>query len=364
MKNIFFVLLIAILSSCKEKILPPKPEELYQKYEKSVVLIRNEFYYKIELTPGSTAFFTGIDGDKIENLTFDEREIVTKANVVYGTGFFISNLGEVVTNRHVSSPEIDDEKAIKLFKYQFENSRQKIKNRIQKLQKESSEISNILFYNYNRLSYRDIDLLNERRQECDNERKVLTAFDLELDFNPNTSKINCVIVKIGIALNNTFVTNPNDFKDCVLKQESDNPDIDLSVIQLKDKTTPTVVKDIFNFKDNNPNILNGTMGNNETFDINKPLRINTKVYMVGFNHGENIASTEEGLKSQLTQGTVSQESDRTKVLYSIPSLEGSSGSPIIDEWGNLVAINFAKVSGTQNFNYGVLSKHLQELLKK
>ena len=49
-------------------------------------------------------------------------------------------------------------------------------------------------------------------------------------------------------------------------------------------------------------------------------------------------------------------------MYSIPTLPGSSGSPIIDERGNLVAVNFAGIVNTQSFNYGVLSKHLTKII--
>jgi V8-like Glu-specific endopeptidase len=52
------------------------------------------------------------------------------------------------------------------------------------------------------------------------------------------------------------------------------------------------------------------------------------------------------------------------VLYSIPSLPGSSGSPIFGESGELVAINYAGINNTQSFNYGILSKHLFTLFQK
>lgn len=42
-----------------------------------------------------------------------------------------------------------------------------------------------------------------------------------------------------------------------------------------------------------------------------------------------------------------------KGYYTIPTLEGSSGSPIVDKWGNLVGVNFAKITNSQNFSFAV-----------
>ena len=67
------------------------------------------------------------------------------------------------------------------------------------------------------------------------------------------------------------------------------------------------------------------------------------------------------MSNQITQGTISQVPDKDQVLYSIPTLPGSSGSPVWDENGDLIAINYAGMTNTQGFNYGVLSKHLIKL---
>ncbi len=84
--------------------------------------------------------------------------------------------------------------------------------------------------------------------------------------------------------------------------------------------------------------------------------------MIGYNAGIQLANTSQGIKAQLTRGNVSQEPDDNRLLYTIPTLSGSSGSPVVDEYGNLVAVNFAKVSDTQNFNFGIVAKRIKEFL--
>ena len=51
-------------------------------------------------------------------------------------------------------------------------------------------------------------------------------------------------------------------------------------------------------------------------------------------------------------------------MYSIPTLPGSSGSPVVNLQGQLVAINFAGINGTQNFNYGIRVKYLKDLINR
>jgi hypothetical protein len=168
----------------------------------------------------------------------------------------------------------------------------------------------------------------------------------KLDFNPENTKTELIREFLGIALNDTYVTTLADFLECVAMKKSDNDSIDLAIIQLKDKTTPNSVKTIFPLK-SQKNI--------------EPLKLNDNVYMIGFNYGISLANTSSGIKSQFTQGTITQEPDQNKILYSIPTLPGSSGSPVLDKWGNLFAINFGKILEYQGFSFGIPSIALADL---
>ena len=82
---------------------------------------------------------------------------------------------------------------------------------------------------------------------------------------------------LGIAFDNTFVNKPSDFKECVLIKSSTDDNIDLALIQLKDKTTPQYVKFLFDSSDHNLNLKNDMLEKGEEFDVNKPIKINTKL---------------------------------------------------------------------------------------
>lgn len=353
---------LLFICSCKQRIEPETPEKLYEKYRSSVVLIKNDFYYEATLSNGLKAYFTELQDGEISDLSLDEDETKQKANTIYGTGFFISKDGKIATNKHVAFPLINDTRALAALKIKFDKIKYNVLEQQNDLTDRINKIANYVNDYYNDISYSSILELNSRKQELEEERDKLSLAGIAFDFEPSKSNIKSKTVSLGIAFDNTFVTKATDFKECVLVRSSDDDDIDLAIIQLKDKTTPQSVSKIFNFEDNNPNVQNGTLKEGEGYDINKPLKIDTKVYMIGYNYGIKIGNTSDGLKAQLTQGTVSQEADNIKVLYSIPSLQGSSGSPVIDQWGNLVAINFAKVSNSQSFNYGITAKHLKMLL--
>lgn len=194
----------------------------------------------------------------------------------------------------------------------------------------------------------------------------LSNFDVEL----------CSEIKI--AYNGSHITSSNDLIDCFVVK--DVPNYDLGIIQIADgsnfwnvcrlEETPkwsyeqaeagwsniqnagtiswfTIPQDKYIF-----NLYNNEIRSDE--DI--------KLYMIGFNQGPTLASTNDGIKAQITQGYISQNTDSIKIMYSIPALQGSSGSPVVNQYGELVAINFAGINGTQSFNYGIRVERLREIV--
>lgn len=93
------------------------------------------------------------------------------------------------------------------------------------------------------------------------------------------------------------------------------------------------------------------------------MQIDQQLYMIGYNAGPILANTKQGIQVQMTSGTVTQQPDGDRLLYSIPTVQGASGSPVIDSKGRLVAVNFAKLAVSDNFNFGIPLNKVQAFLK-
>ncbi len=357
---------------------PREAKEIFQEQQSGVCMVLNSYYYAITLPDGTEVFCSGIDeeGD-LEGFTTDRDEAIKNRSMSFGTAFFIDKDGTLLTNRHVAAPYVPEQ----ALKTATENLMGYLRNIAQLAQQEYSDKFNALeqqksqCYSYDYWSgYTLTDpytlsQIEEQQQELANNYRELQELVDEID-NMDMSRIRIESVnELGIAYNNTYVTKEEDFLEktpCIVTRVSSDENVDLALLRLKDKKTPDNAY-IFKIKGVNPDPapslwerIVGLFGKQrqDAMEIGLPL------VMIGYNAGPVLGNTKEGILAQMTEGTVSQKPDGERILYSIPSLAGSSGSPVLDKYGYVRAVNFAKVGDTQSFNFGIPAKQIQVFLQQ
>lgn len=55
-------------------------------------------------------------------------------------------------------------------------------------------------------------------------------------------------------------------------------------------------------------------------------------------------------------------SDKYEIQYNAPSFHGASGSPVFNQKGQLIAVNYAGMEKAQGYNFGIIATHINKLL--
>ena len=373
--------------ACTSKKNSYTQEQLYEQTSSGVVLIQNTYYYKITLSNNgfySTNYvFSKLQDGELKNIShtisnnFHEINDTIKSTT-FGTGFIISPRGTIVTNSHVINPATNKnliyQALIRYLKKEIDYCNQQLeetRNHLEIFEREIRDNRKLDSQGYAMMmegiqsSRKWIDTFTQYRNNRIRDLS-LSNFEVEL----------CSEIKI--AYNGSHITSSNELIDCFVVK--DVPNYDLGIIQIADGSNfwnvcklgeaPkwsseqmelgwsnihnagtiswfTIPQDKYIF-----NLYNNEIRSDEEI----------KLYMIGFNQGPTLASTNDGIKAQITQGYISQNTDSIKIMYSIPALQGSSGSPVVNQYGELVAINFAGINGTQSFNYGIRVERLREIV--
>ena len=362
-----FLCLLAALAGFASCNGPMTSDEIMESCGSGVVMVVNQYYYQLKLPTGKLWYFTGFDEDgDLENWTTDKDEIMKSRKMLTGTGFFISSDGKIITNRHVASPDIKLSDTKKSVHQLLDAMATLVTHKMQQMSDRYDELENEKKACYSYDPYDgSISVDRDKLQEIEDEQSSLReTFHSDSELRDNIKQLDLselqveTACELGIAYNDTYVTNTSDLVPCVVTSVSDKENVDLAQLQLKSKSTPSN-RHIFNIdsKQDDKGFMDKVRGIFSSSD--NELKTEQKLYMIGFNAGFSLSNTSQGIKAQITSGAVSQKSDNNKIMYTIPSLPGSSGSPVVDEYGHLVAVNFAGVTNTQSFNYGIVLERVK-----
>lgn len=344
-------------------------QELFSECSSGVVMVMNQYYYTIKM-PGNVTFYcSGIENGELQNLTDNLSEIQNKKSTLFGTGFFFSKDGRILTNRHVVKPTIDKtqmkgalQQVLNSLSYFIDMRLNEIYDSINNLNTEITNQTSPYFDEYGNYidpqQYGGVDVsgLEQQVGNLQNEGTQLENAKTELSSIDMSDVIIDSQCTLSVAYNNTFVSGEKDFTKCMVTQVASDANVDLAVIQLWGKQTPAKSY-IFHFYGDEESenkweqLL--TIFSSKKDEEDKAVKLQDNLYMIGYNQGIELANTSQGIQAQITSGQVSQTPDQYKILYSIPALQGSSGSPVLNTKGDVVAVNFAGLSNTQSFNFGI-----------
>lgn len=339
---------------------PLSTEQLYDKCAKSVVLIKHSFLYKIHI--GSLDFYFknyNPETGEVRSFTSNYDSAKMNLNTIWGTGFFIDSAGRLLTCRHVVDVLPPKEDQIKILDFLKKNAMFKLNAlyiRQQQLNEDIESLTSLLMNYANSMNSFDYAQKVALRDDKINELKEvgLSVSEMEIISRAIFQEDNFISknsIQFGIFINDTFSTTLDDYIKCRSENISGDENVDLAVIQTIDAKLP------------NNNILPLNLSRIKNIE-KEPLKLSETVRMIGYNYGIDIANTSGGIKSQITEGAISQNSDANRLLYTIPALPGSSGSPIFDQFGRVISVNFAGVRNSQSFNYGIQPHKIEVFLSK
>ncbi len=354
--NWLWLLLIPIIAGLLWWLWPQKQHKpTLAEMEKGVVLVSSEIYYTVDFTALTdnaqqygTFYFNYDDNNRrIVDGTFNVKDFTPGQG--WGTGFLISEDGLIATNRHVADP-IPPDHIASVVKNFFREQKNTARHKADSVGGILRTIGPLAMMDEN--FARQASQLKKEEAYWKQLQQLFEAFLETGDFKVHS---HC---QTSVAFVGQMINNLSDFTGTILKatgQPGGIEENDVAIIQLKkkDKDIPEGAY-IFKIPEKEPlGKADGALPN----DANA-----RKLTIIGYNKGVVLADIKNGIHPQPIPGTLIQNSDKYHIVYDANTLAGSSGSPVIDENGQLVAVNNAGLQDGEAKGFGVRTSWLLELV--
>lgn len=255
------------------------------------------------------------------------------------TAFFLDSLGRMGTNRHVALPwENMPEELNESIKQYIENQLPKIN--ISSMESLTEFVTKSIFgktvYQYACEKYRDGDaIIRCIINVTDRLKKAHRTISGEIDH-----------IQVGYPGN--YYTHADEFQRCNVLKVSDNKDIDLAILQLNNKKTPTDIVHLFRPAD----------------FYSEPLEpLKDVLYTIGYPQGMSMAQDDKtkSMEPTIRETKCSKEPGKYAFEFQSNSIGGSSGSPVFNKYGQLVGVLYGGYSVAGGSTMAVHAKFLKKM---
>ena len=295
-------------------------EEINNRYNSSVVMLVGLYHYEVSAEGlsnenlealGFPTEFVFIDGQPYNKKSLTQEQFYRYCTYT-GTGFFISDDGQIVTNLHVVKPWLFDE-------------------------------SITTFENWYRQQFAKV---------AETRAAVLASMGISPEgLSAYISQIKIKGVSDGVLLipQGKFFSSENAIK-CTVLSAGDEKEKDVALIQSDKMELPNKYSTYVNIKDSM-----------EVSD--EALAVGKTMFTIGFPHGMSIQDmqSEKGLQVFCHTGHISRASGEFGFNFDAVSAGGASGSPVFNDKGMLIGVLHAGVS-KENITEAIKAKYVKELL--
>lgn len=284
------------------KIAPITPKvlsdsEIYERYKSAVVFLYAGYHYEVtagSLHLGSVIWQEGWLGGKL--VSFSEAGSLKFS----GTGFFVSDKGEIVTNLHIAKPWLGDQETM-----------QKIK-----------------------------ELYKQDLQNKSQYNSVAGAYVSEI-------QVEGVLDFILLVPHEHYFDQENAYR-CRVLSAGDDLNKDVALLRMVKPELPYGCT---------------WVDLNQISDTDKDLTVGSHIYTIGFPAGTATQDTEnDKIHSIGRGGSITQELNKYSFGHDAASEHGASGSPIFNEYGKLIGVLNAGYDPKQGFNFAIKARYVKELI--